>query len=165
MTNVTRALTPKPHTEALGIGLEADARATIATSLGEILSATYRLLIKTHVHHWNVVGPLFHPLHVMTEEQYNALFAATDVIAERIRALGHPAPIPAFEAPKAKIADMSAKDLVEDLIADHEAAVRLMRETALMAEEADDIVTNDMLVARMTFHEKAIWMLRAVVAA
>ena len=60
--------------------------------LSEILVSTYKLTIKSQIYHWNVVGPLFKSLHELTEEHYNALFEAADIVAERIRALGHLAP-------------------------------------------------------------------------
>ena len=155
-------------TEPLKIGLDAEFRAEMSQRLSGILANTYQLTIKTHIYHWNVVGPLFKPFHELTEDHYNALFAATDIIAERIRALDHFAPedvsLVNF-APRAKDANAkTAEHMIGDLIADHEAAVRTMREAAAFAGEADDVVTADMLTARLTFHEKALWMLRAMVA-
>lgn len=164
MANVSSVLQSKPKTESIGTGLDDGARAKIAASLQSILGATYRLLVKTQIHHWNVVGPLFHPIHVLTEDHYENLFAAVDTIAERIRALGHPTAAPEIGTEKKAVAEMSARDLLADLVADHEAICREMRTAAAAAEEAEDIVTNDMLVARLTFHEKAIWMLRAMLA-
>lgn len=164
MANVSQVLQSKPKTEAIGTGLKDDARSSMAASLQSILGGTYRLLVKTQIHHWNVVGPLFHPIHVLTEEHYENLFEAVDTIAERIRALGHPTEPPVIGSEKTKVAEMSAHELLSDLVADHEALCREMREAASAAEEAEDIVTNDMLVARLTFHEKAIWMLRAMLA-
>lgn len=161
-------LDPKPHVDEINIGLKQEDRKEIATQLSGILADTYKLLIKTHLYHWNVVGPLFYSLHKMTEEQYEALFKATDTIAERIRAIG-------FLAPASKVGDLvdvtegltdempSARQMVENLVADHEDALRKMREAAVMAEEKEDIVTHDMLIARMTFHSEAAWMLRSIV--
>lgn len=164
MTNASRVLDAKPRTESIGIGLTSEQRDEVAASLQEILGATYRLLVKTHVHHWNVVGPLFHPIHLMTEAQYEDLFAATDTLAERIRALGHPTAPPRITTEKPTVTAMSVDQIVADLVADNEAVVRAMRDAAEAADEARDHVTHDLLVARMTVHEKAIWMLRAVVA-
>jgi len=137
--------------------------------LSDILAATYRLTIKSHLYHWNVVGPLFKPLHELTEEHYNALFSATDIIAERIRALGHLAPTrlgdaAAFAPKVAEVKNTSAIDMIEDLIADHRDAVKAMRKAAEAAGDAGDVVTEDMLTARLDFHEKALWMLRAIAA-
>lgn len=169
MANVTAVLKPKAHKEEINTGLGAKYRADMAKRLTAILSATYRLTVKNHIYHWNVVGPLFKPLHELTEEHYNALFTATDVIAERIRALGHLAPVSlagaADFAPEARDVDHgSASAMVADLIDDHEQAARDMRETAAKAGDAGDIVTEDMLTQHLNFHEKAIWMLRAIIA-
>lgn len=164
MASVSRVLMPKPGVEAIGTGIAADGRSRVAEALQEILGANFRLLVKTQIHHWNVVGPLFHPIHVLTEAHYRDIFEAIDTIAERIRALGHPTAAPVIGTEKPKVEKMSAKELVEDLVAEHEALCRTMREAAAEADEVDDIVTNDMLVARLTFHEKAVWMLRAIVA-
>ena len=169
MANASSVLKSKSHDEDVNIGLEKSYRAEAAQNLSDILAATYRLTIKSHVYHWNVVGPLFKPLHELTEEHYNALFGAADIIAERIRALGHLAPATLGEAadfaPKANdVGKLTAVDMVNDLVTDHEKAVKVMRETAEKADEAGDVVTADMLTDRLTFHEKALWMLRAIVA-
>lgn len=169
MANVSTVLKPEAHKEQINTGLDAAYRKEISEKLSDILASTYHLVIKSHVYHWNVVGPLFKPLHELTEEHYNALFAATDVIAERIRALGHLAPAKLGDAskfaPKATSVDhKSAVDMVNDLIEEHEAAVRAMREAGEKAGDAGDLVTEDMLTARLAFHEQALWMLRAVVS-
>lgn len=169
MSNVSTVLKAETHDEDFNTGLEDSYRADISSALSDILADTYKLTIKSHLYHWNVVGPLFKPLHELTEEHYEALFAATDVIAERIRAVGHLAPIELgaaknFAPAASDIADATAIDMVKDLIKDHESAVRTMRDAAAKAGDADDVVTEDMLTARLTFHEKAIWMLKAIIA-
>jgi starvation-inducible DNA-binding protein len=166
---VSAVLKPQSQAERVNTGLESDYRKQMAATLSDVLASTYQLTIKSHVYHWNVVGPLFKPLHELTEEHYNALFAAADIIAERIRALGHLAPARFADAksfaPAGKEIDhLSAAAMVEDLIASHEAVVREMRDAAEKAEKASDLVTTDMLTERLAFHEKAIWMLRAIAA-
>lgn len=169
MASKAAVLTPKAHDENMNIGLGANYRRDMAKSLSDILADSYRLLIKSHVYHWNVVGPLFKPLHELTEEHYKTLFDAIDIIAERIRALGHLAPASLGDAarfsPKAgDVHSLTAADMIDDLIAEHESAVQSMRKSAVKADENDDVVTNDMLTDRLTFHEKALWMLRAIAA-
>lgn len=167
MSNAAEVLETKPRDEKINTGLEAADRKKIAESLSTILADTYALTVKTHIYHWNVVGPLFHSIHEMTEEQYNDLFEATDEIAERIRALGYRAPVAGNRGSEIVVEigadNKTAHDMVADLINDHEAAIRKMREAAEAAEQADDFVSHDMLVERMTSHEKTVWMLRAVV--
>lgn len=160
------ALDVKPDVEHPDTGLEH--RKRLAGSLSALLADTYLLLVKTQGYHWNVVGPLFVSLHRLTEEQYRDLFEAVDELAERVRALGFPAPSSVTEmVGLAQISEDTAKptaeQMVETLVKDHEAIVRRLREATVEAEKQHDVVTAGMLTDRMEFHEKAIWMLRAVV--
>ncbi len=152
----------------LDTGLDKQDRSAVASDLMQVLAGTYTLMVKTHVYHWNVVGPLFIPFHELTEDHYKDLFEAVDLIAERIRALGHRAPLSFAELlPKSVVEEettnRSAEDMVAHLIADHEQLVKRLREAGIAADEVDDLVTTDMLTDRLAFHEKAIWMLRAIV--
>lgn len=157
------------NVEPVEIGLNEASRRQLAGQMSAVLADTMLLMIKTQVYHWNVVGPLFKPIHDLTEEQYNDLFAASDEIAERIRALGFPVPVSFTDlVPKANLleeSDMrSAEGMVAQLARDHEALARNMRSAAEIAEDLNDYVTHDLLVTRMAFHEKTVWMLRAIIA-
>lgn len=168
MNSPAAVLSPSLGTEQVNTGLSEDAREEISKHLSAILSDTYFLVIKTHIYHWNVVGPMFHAVHELTEQQYEDLFKAADVIAERIRALGFRAPISDSAGPEGSVVSQaananSAHDMVHDLIDGHEAAIRKMRDAAELSEKHGDFVSHDMLVGRMTFHEQVVWMLRALV--
>lgn len=157
----------KPHIENPDLGI--DDRKRLADNLADIVADTYVLLVKTQGYHWNVVGPLFISLHKLTEEQYEDLFAAGDELAERIRTLGYPAPTSLREMIKdSRISEAkgnpTAEEMVENLVADHETLVRHLREITELAEDLHDQGTADMLTERMKAHEKAIWMLRAIVS-
>lgn len=153
----------------LKTGLSDSYRSKMTETLSNILSSSYSLTIKSQIYHWNVVGPLFKPIHELTEEHYNDLFAAIDIIAERIRALGHLTPIH-----QTLVSEMVSKDeagdeitpeaMIEDLVSSHEEIVRKMRDATGVAGEASDVVTEDMLTERLNFHEQAIWMLRSIIA-
>jgi len=163
MSNVVLGM--KPDTESPKTGIKN--RKELAFHLTGLLSDTYLLVVKTHAYHWNVVGPMFLSLHELTEQQYEDLFEAADTLAERIRALGYPAPTSITEmASTSEISEEtgnpSAEQMIERLIADHEAIVRRLREAAEIAEDLKDAVTADMLTERMAFHEKSIWMLRSI---
>lgn len=149
-------------------GLPGDERQQLAGQLAGTLADTMLLMIKSQGYHWNVVGPLFKPIHDLTEEHYSNLFEAADEIAERIRALGHPAPTSFTDLiSRTTLTEeqdvTTAREMVQTLIADHEAVVRQLRKTAEFAESVDDFATHDLLVGRLMFHEKAIWMLRAII--
>ena len=150
----------------IGTGLADEQRVDIATRLGQILDKTYSLMVRSHIYHWNVHGPLFEPLHVLLEGHYKALFEATDDIAERIRQLGMRAPGKGQKSFPTSLAqadlERDAHGMVEDLLSQHEAACRAMREAGIAADDAGDLVTNDMLSRLLAFHEKAAWMLRTM---
>lgn len=163
---MTNALDIKPRQTDPKTGI--DSEASVAGGLADVLGDTYRLMFKTHAYHWNVTGPLFYSLHKLTETQYEDLFGAADVIAERIRALGQLTPMKLDDlAGKSVIKDPSeaptAGVMVEDLCSDHERVAHRLHALATLSEKNGDIVTADLATARSAFHEKAAWMLRSVI--
>lgn len=169
MTTVSPILKAEPKTEDIKTGMSAEYQNDMSERLSTILADSYKLMIKSHVYHWNVVGPLFKPLHELTEEHYQDLFKAIDVIAERIRALGSTAPFDMADASKfapskKDLTHATAIEMVEDLIKEHESFSRSLRDAGEMAGENRDLVTEDMLTERLSFHEQAVWMLRATAA-
>jgi starvation-inducible DNA-binding protein len=150
----------------INMGLSEEQREAMAKAVGAFLADTYALYFKTHAYHWNVTGPRFHDLHAMFEEQYQELWAATDEIAERIRALGFPAPISYGQmAEQASVktdkTTPDAKTMITNLIEGHEQVVRTARKALKLAGEHGDEATSDLVAPRVTAHEKFAWMLRA----
>ena len=152
---------------AIEIGISADDRRKIAEALSRLLADTYTLYLKTHNFHWNVTGPMFNTLHLMFEQQYNELALAVDLIAERIRALGHPAPGSYREfarlsrVPEAE-GTPSAEEMIRQLVEAQQTVVRTAREAFELADEVSDQPTADLLTQRMQTHEKTAWMLRSL---
>jgi starvation-inducible DNA-binding protein len=149
-------------------GLPSTDRQQLAGAVGKALAETYVLYTKTQSVHWNVVGPMFYTLHKLTEEQYEDLAEAIDELAERIRALDAPAPGSFGEFLElSDIREMREKQTAEQavmmLCADHETAARTFRDATRKATDCEDVVTADLLTERMAVHEKAAWMLRALV--
>lgn len=151
----------------IDIGIPEESRKEIAEGLSRLLADTYSLYLKTHNFHWNVTGPMFQTLHLMFETQYNELALAVDLIAERIRALGFPAPgtytdfsqlssIP--ETPGVPKADEMIRLLVEG----QESVARTARSIFPLAEKVNDEPTADLLTQRLQVHEKTAWMLRSL---
>lgn len=150
-------------------GIAEKDRKKIAEGLSRLLADTYTLYLKTHNFHWNVEGPMFNTLHLMFEQQYTELALAIDLIAERIRALGHPAP--GSYSAYAKLATVkeatgapSAEEMIRALAKDQETVVRTARSVFPVAAKANDEPTADLLTQRMQVHEKTAWMLRAMAA-
>jgi starvation-inducible DNA-binding protein len=157
----------KPAAQPVDIGIDASQRKAIAKGLAHLLADTYTLYLKTHNYHWNVTGPMFNTLHLMFETQYNELALAVDLVAERIRALGHPAPGSYSQYAKLSVIEEtdtvpSAENMIADLVKGQEAVVRTARGILPVAEKANDQPTIDLLTQRMNIHEKTAWMLRAL---
>ncbi|MBW4447398.1 MAG: DNA starvation/stationary phase protection protein [Spirirestis rafaelensis WJT71-NPBG6] len=151
----------------VNIGIDDTSRAKIAEGLSRLLADTYTLYLKTHNFHWNVKGPMFQTLHLMFETQYTELALAVDLIAERIRALGYPAPGTYSEYAKlSSIAETpgvpKATDMIRLLVEGQEAVVRTARSIFPVVEEVNDEPTADLLTQRMQVHEKTAWMLRSL---
>jgi starvation-inducible DNA-binding protein len=153
----------------IDIGISDKDRAAIAEGLSHLLADTYTLYLKTHNFHWNVTGPMFNTLHLMFEGQYTELALAVDLIAERIRALGHPAPgsysqYAKLSSIKEETSVPSAEEMIQQLVAGQEAVARTARKVFPTVEKADDEPTADLLTQRMQTHEKTAWMLRSLLA-
>jgi len=159
--------TRKTKTGSIDIGIAAAERAKIAQGLSALLADSFTLYLMTHNFHWNVTGPHFNSLHQMFMAQYTEQWNALDLIAERIRALGHPAPGTYAEFLElASIPEVggvpSATDMVRHLVAAQEATARTARKLFPLVEAANDQPTADLLTQRLEVHEKTAWMLRSL---
>ncbi|ARL49848.1 DpsA protein [Burkholderia pseudomallei] len=159
----------KSNVTQINIGISDKDRKKIAAGLSRLLADTYTLYLKTHNFHWNVTGPMFNTLHLMFEEQYNELWLAVDLVAERIRTLGVVAPGTYREF--AKLSSIpeadgvpAAEEMIRQLVEGHEAVVRTARAIFPDADAASDEPTADLLTQRLQTHEKTAWMLRSLLA-
>lgn len=157
----------KGRTPAIDIGIDAADREKIADGLSALLADSYTLYLMTHNFHWNVTGPQFNTLHQMFMTQYTEQWAALDLIAERIRALGFPAPGTYREFAKlASIEEVKgvpkAGEMVRYLVSAQEATARTARKLFPLVDKAGDQPTADLLTQRLEVHEKTAWMLRSL---
>ena len=151
----------------IDIGINEKERRKIADGLSRLLADSYTLYLKTHNFHWNVTGPQFNSLHNMFMTQYTEIWNALDMIAERIRSLGYPAPgsykqFVALSSIPEEEGVPKAKDMIRQLVAGQEAVTRTAREVFKVVEKANDQPTADLLTQRMEVHEKNAWMLRVL---
>ncbi len=154
-------------TPAIDIGISSNDRENIVQGLSCLLADSYTLYLMTHNFHWNVTGPQFNSLHQMFMLQCTEQWNALDLIAERIRALGHPAPGTYKQFVKlASIAEVSgvpkATEMVRYLVNAQEATARTARLIYSVANAANDQPTADLLTQRLEVHEKTAWMLRSL---
>ena len=153
----------------INIGISETDRKEIADGLSRLLADSYTLYLKTHNYHWNVTGPMFQTLHLMFETHYIELALAVDLIAERIRALGFPAPGSYREFGKLTSIQEDedapdATEMIRRLVAGQEAVTRTARSIFPVVDKANDEPTADLLTQRMQIHEKNAWMLRSLLA-
>lgn len=151
----------------IDIGISEKDRKKIAEGLSRLLADSYVVYLKTHNFHWNVTGPMFQTLHVLFMTQYTELWNALDLIAERIRALGYPAPgsykrfVELSSIPE-EDGVPNARDMIRQLVSGQEAVARTARQVFAIVEKASDQPTADLLTQRMEVHEKNAWMLRSL---
>jgi starvation-inducible DNA-binding protein len=148
-------------------GISLKDRTRIAAGLARLLADTYTLYLTTHNFHWNVTGPMFNTLHLMFMTQYTELWNAVDPVAERIRALGFPAPGTYAEFGKlSSIKEVAgvprAEEMIALLVKGHETVARTARSLLPAADAANDQPTLDLLTQRLDIHEKTAWMLRSL---
>jgi starvation-inducible DNA-binding protein len=138
----------------------------LSGNLNQVLADSYALMALTHLAHWNVEGPGFFALHTAFQTQYEELFTAIDEIAERVRALGAYATGGLDNlARKAQMKEFSSplpqEDYVRLLLAANEKLVADATQARDVAGEANDPETQDLMIARITLHQKTIWMLKS----
>lgn len=151
----------------INFGIAEPQRAEIVEGMSRLMADAYTLYLKTHNFHWNVTGPMFQTLHLMFEAMYNEQWIAVDLIAERIRALGAPAPgtyeqLSALTSIKPSNGLPKARGMIAELVEGQETVARTARALFSVAEAANDQPTCDLLTQRMQIHEKNAWMLRSL---
>ena len=144
----------------------ADSKKAVVEALEALLADSYTLYLKTHSYHWNVTGPMFTTLHTLFETEYLELALAVDEIAERMRALGAPAPgsyreFASLTAIKEAEGVPPATEMLRQLVADQETVSKAAQAVIKASEKAGDDATADLGVRRVQVHEKNAWMLRS----
>jgi starvation-inducible DNA-binding protein len=151
----------------INIGISEKNLKSSAAILSGVLASEMTLYIKTRKFHWNVSGESFMELHKLFENQYTQLEASIDEIAERIGKLGHKAigtmqeflKLSSIKESPGKYA--SSKDLLVELLKDHETVIVMLRKDVDDAGEKNkDAGTADFLTGLMEQHETIAWTLR-----
>lgn len=138
----------------------------LKNNLESLLADSYTLYLKTQNFHWNVRGPNFHMYHAMFMVFYTELAMATDLLAERLRSLGHRAPgsyaeFSKLTSVKESTKQISAEQMVKELTKDNELLADMADKLRKAAEAADDQGTADIAIGRIQIHQKNAWMLRS----
>ena len=144
----------------------ANSSSPLCASLNQVLADSYALMALTHLAHWNVEGPGFFALHTAFQTQYEELFIAIDEIAERIRALGAYATgglgaLAATAQMNEFVAPLPQEEYVRALLAANQKLVQDAAVARDLAGEVKDPESQDLMIGRITLHQKTIWMLKS----
>lgn len=139
---------------------------TLVDTLTSALASTFALYFKTHCYHWNITGPTFPHLHRLFEDQYTDMWEAVDTLAEHIRQQDEFAP-----TSLSKMVSLSqisedeecpnARQMVLNLIAEHEAVIMVLNAVLAAAREMEDEAVATFIGDRLAAHSKMRWMLKA----
>ena len=138
----------------------------LMNKLSIIMADTYALYLKTQNYHWHVKGPHFKTLHELFEAQYRELAEAVDAVAERMLMMGHKAPATFKEFERLKTikdgdSGLTSNQMVSELATDNSTLVKDLNKAMLLAQNANDEGTVNLLSERVAVHQKAHWMLSA----
>ena len=155
-----RAATIDPPTD-----LGADATKDISGALNALLADMFALYMKTKNFHWHVSGPNFRDYHLLLDDQAAQIYAATDVIAERvrkvggatIRSIGHVARLQRVLDNDADY--VSPLDMLAELRDDNKQLARRMREAHGVCDEHEDVATASLLENWIDEAEQRVWFL------
>lgn len=145
--------------------LKTNAVSSVAEALNGILADSYALYLKTKNFHWHVSGPHFRDYHLLFDEQAAGILATTDVIAERVRKIGHTTlrsigDIGRHQTIKDNDTNfVSAKDMLAELRDDNLALVESLRTLKDLADDAKDNATSAVVDEWTDAAEQRAWFL------
>jgi starvation-inducible DNA-binding protein len=145
--------------------LSAVAVAAISETLNQLLADVFALYVKTKNFHWHMSGPHFRDYHVLLDEQAAQIFAMTDTVAERVRAIGGATLRSIGDiAQHQRLLDsnehsLAPQNMLEELRADSRCLTKLMRAAHGVCEEFQDVATASLLEVWIDEAERRTWFL------
>lgn len=137
----------------------------ISAAINPLVADCFALYIKTKNFHWHVSGRHFHDYHLMLDEQADAIFAAIDDLAERVRKIGGTTLRSVGHLAKLKtIADNDEKfvpprEMLRELMNDNKQMVVAMRKAHEVADKYNDSATTSILENFIDATERRTWFL------
>ncbi len=119
-------------------------------------------------YHWNVVGPLFHDLHLLFDAHAKEVLDSIDPLAERQRILGAPAEYHLDVLHRLSLVGAenrvpeTPREMVEHLRDAHRLVLRGLRTGVEIADRAGDPGSADLFTRLTVAHEKMEWFLREI---
>jgi starvation-inducible DNA-binding protein len=162
---VQNSAAPVPTALAVPTDLGANVTRDVAAALNGVLADVFALYLKTKNFHWHMSGPHFRDYHLMLDEQATQVFAMTDVLAERVRKIGHLTLHSIGEISRNQrskdndAAYVTPQDMLAELREDNGDLAERMREAHGMIGEKNDVATASLLETYIDETERRAWFL------
>ena len=149
------------------IDLQADARKVLIDLLNQQLADTLDLLSQTKQAHWNVKGAHFYQLHELFDRLATELAEFSDLIAERVTALGGLAlGTVRVVAQRSRLTEgdihaIEGMATVDELATRFAALAASTRTAIQVADEHRDASTADLCTEVSRALDKSLWLLEA----
>lgn len=133
-----------------------------------ILGTNFGLYFKSHSFHWNIEGADFVEYHNYLDGFYNAVWANTDIIAEKIRMLGSYAPTGISRMIELSAIDETtnvppALEMIRQLQQDNQKIIVQIRAGIVLADQANEPAISNFLQDLLDQHQKHNWFLSSIV--
>ncbi|GHF61231.1 starvation-inducible DNA-binding protein [Deinococcus metalli] len=137
----------------------------VTEAVNPLIADALALYIKTENFHWHLSGRRFRDLHLLFDEQADALLDSVDVLAERVRKLGgltlrsvgHVAQLTQIKDDDR--AFVSPQDMVQTLLDDNRRIATAQRRAIDICDDHKDSPTGNILQELLDGTERRIWFL------
>lgn len=140
----------------------------MVAEINALLADHFALYVKTKNFHWHVTGPRFRDLHLLFDEQAQAIQGEIDAIGERARKLGGDTLTSIGSiAAHTQIEDqdnasLSAEEMIAELREDNVKLVSRLKAMKKTAEAASDNATDGLLDDWTDAAEERVWFLSSL---
>jgi starvation-inducible DNA-binding protein len=157
--------TNAPRQLATPTDISAEGVAKISEHLNGLVADAFALYIRTKNYHWHMSGSHYREYHLLLDEQADAIFATTDVLAERVRRIGGTTIRSVADvARRQKVEDddrdfVTAYDMLNALIEENKGVTQRMREAHEVCDEYKDVASASLLENFIDESERRVWFL------
>ena len=135
--------------------------------LRTILGTNFGFYFKIHSYHWNVEGPNFVEYHTYLGQLYTQIFNNTDLIAEKLRALGTYAPVSLTRMKELSdieedVSVLEAMPMFQNLVVANDRYIIHLRAGIVAAEAANEPAIVNFLQDILDQHQKHAWFLKSI---
>ena len=140
----------------------------VVDAVNPLIADSYALYVKTKNYHWHLAGSHFRDYHLLFDEQADAIFAAIDVLAERVRRIGgttirsisHIGQLQTLGDDNDEL--VSPPEMIQRLLQDNRQMAACQRTVIEVCDRNRDTPTGNLLQELLDQTEKRVWFLYEV---